>query len=133
MSRIYRFLRSRWFATFIGVCVAAILIWFCGPLIGLGQLHPLETEIARYIAIAVLFVGWLVWNLIQDLRAHRKDKALANGIVEAANTALREKSALLIVPASGGARMQEGILSLMQMAKTSAALKAAPATLVPAK
>ncbi len=30
---------------------------------------------------------------------------------------------LLIVSASGGARMQEGILSLMQMAKTSAALQ----------
>jgi acetyl-CoA carboxylase carboxyl transferase subunit beta len=29
---------------------------------------------------------------------------------------------VIIVPASGGARMQEGILSLMQMAKTSAAL-----------
>jgi acetyl-CoA carboxylase carboxyl transferase subunit beta len=30
---------------------------------------------------------------------------------------------VIIVSASGGARMQEGILSLMQMAKTSAALK----------
>ena len=30
---------------------------------------------------------------------------------------------MIIVSASGGARMQEGILSLMQMAKTSAALE----------
>ncbi len=37
-------------------------------------------------------------------------------------TALREKLPLIIVSASGGARMQESILSLMQMAKTSAAL-----------
>jgi len=49
--------------------------------------------------------------------------AVGNGIVEAANTALREKSALLIVPASGGARMQEGILSLMQMPRSIAAIK----------
>ncbi len=33
--------------------------------------------------------------------------------------ALAERRALVIVTASGGARMQEGILSLMQMAKTS--------------
>ena len=33
-----------------------------------------------------------------------------------------KKSALLIISASGGARMQEGLLSLMQLAKTSAAL-----------
>src|ERR1035437_2183988 len=36
--------------------------------------------------------------------------------------ALKERIPLLIVSASGGARMQESILSLMQMAKTSAAL-----------
>lgn len=36
--------------------------------------------------------------------------------------ALGEKLPLVIVSASGGARMQESILSLMQMAKTSAAL-----------
>ncbi len=35
---------------------------------------------------------------------------------------LREKRSLVVVSASGGARMQEGILSLMQMAKISAAL-----------
>jgi acetyl-CoA carboxylase carboxyl transferase subunit beta len=36
--------------------------------------------------------------------------------------ALQEKIPLIIVSTSGGARMQESILSLMQMAKTSAAL-----------
>ena len=36
--------------------------------------------------------------------------------------ALQERLPLVIVSASGGARMQESILSLMQMAKTSAAL-----------
>jgi len=36
--------------------------------------------------------------------------------------ALAERTPLIIVSSSGGARMQEGILSLMQMAKTSALL-----------
>ena len=36
--------------------------------------------------------------------------------------AIESNSALIIVSCSGGARMQEGIFSLMQMAKTSAAL-----------
>ena len=44
-------------------------------------------------------------------------------ITRAAETATREKLPLLMVTASGGARMQEGIISLMQMAKTSAALE----------
>lgn len=43
-------------------------------------------------------------------------------ITRAIELAADEHTPLLIVSASGGARMQEGMLSLMQMAKTSAAL-----------
>ena len=43
-------------------------------------------------------------------------------ITRAAERATERRVPLLVVSASGGARMQEGILSLMQMAKISAAL-----------
>jgi acetyl-CoA carboxylase carboxyl transferase subunit beta len=43
-------------------------------------------------------------------------------IVRAAERAARRRTPLLTISASGGARMQEGMFSLMQMAKTSAAL-----------
>jgi acetyl-CoA carboxylase carboxyl transferase subunit beta len=43
-------------------------------------------------------------------------------IVRAIEKAIGKKLPVILVSASGGARMQEGILSLMQMAKTSAAL-----------
>jgi acetyl-CoA carboxylase carboxyl transferase subunit beta len=42
--------------------------------------------------------------------------------VRGVQTAIDNKMAFICVSASGGARMQEGLLSLMQMAKTSAAL-----------
>lgn len=42
-------------------------------------------------------------------------------ITRAFELALAERRPLVLVTASGGARMQEGMLSLMQMAKTSAA------------
>ncbi len=42
--------------------------------------------------------------------------------VRAVNVAVAEKRAYICFTASGGARMQEGLFSLMQMAKTSAAL-----------
>jgi acetyl-CoA carboxylase carboxyl transferase subunit beta len=41
-------------------------------------------------------------------------------VARAVRKALEEKRFLVLVSSSGGARMQEGILSLMQMAKTSA-------------
>ena len=43
-------------------------------------------------------------------------------VTRAVEKALEEKIPLIIVSSSGGARMQEGMLSLMQMTKTSAAL-----------
>ncbi len=43
-------------------------------------------------------------------------------IVRAVERAIEKKTAFVAVASSGGARMQEGILSLMQMAKTSAAI-----------
>ena len=46
--------------------------------------------------------------------------AVGEGIVKAAEMALKEKKPLITVASSGGARMQEGILSLMQMARTTA-------------
>ncbi len=44
-------------------------------------------------------------------------------VTRAIELAARKRTPLLVVTGSGGARMQEGVLSLMQMAKTSAALK----------
>jgi acetyl-CoA carboxylase carboxyl transferase subunit beta len=43
-------------------------------------------------------------------------------ITRAAEAALDRRQALIVVSASGGARMQEGVLSLLQMAKIAAAL-----------
>ncbi|HRJ12732.1 MAG TPA: acetyl-CoA carboxylase, carboxyltransferase subunit beta, partial [Alphaproteobacteria bacterium] len=45
--------------------------------------------------------------------------AVGEGLVTAATEAVKRKSAFIAIPSSGGARMQEGILSLMQMARTT--------------
>jgi acetyl-CoA carboxylase carboxyl transferase subunit beta len=44
--------------------------------------------------------------------------AAGEAILAAAKLAVLQEAALIVVPASGGARMQEGILSLMQMPRT---------------
>ena len=44
--------------------------------------------------------------------------AVGEGLLTAARLAVLQKAPLLVIPASGGARMQEGILSLMQMPRS---------------
>ena len=74
---------------------------------GTGRLHGIP------VAVAVM-----------DFRFCGGSMGGATGekITRTIETALREKIPCLIFSAAGGARMQEGIFSLMQMAKTSAAL-----------
>lgn len=50
-------------------------------------------------------------------------KVVGEKITRAVERATKEKLPVILFTCSGGARMQEGIVSLMQMAKTSAALK----------
>lgn len=49
--------------------------------------------------------------------------AVGEKVARAAEAAQKAKVPLILFSASGGARMQEGILSLMQMAKTAAAIQ----------
>lgn len=48
---------------------------------------------------------------------------VGNGIIAAAEQAIEKKSPLILFTAAGGARMQEGILSLMQMPRCTVAIQ----------
>ncbi|MGB0920445.1 MAG: acetyl-CoA carboxylase, carboxyltransferase subunit beta [Alphaproteobacteria bacterium] len=62
---------------------------------------------------------------VQDFAFMGGSMGMATGeaLVTAAETALAEKTPLIIFSASGGARMQEGILSLMQLPRTTVAIE----------
>ena len=74
---------------------------------GVGRIHGIE------VAIAVMDFRFCGGTL---------GSATGEKITRTIETALKRKIPCIIFSTSGGARMQEGILSLMQMAKTSAAL-----------
>jgi acetyl-CoA carboxylase carboxyl transferase subunit beta len=74
---------------------------------GTGKIHGIEVSVA---VMDFKFCGGAM------------GAAAGEKITRAIETALARKIPCIIFSASGGARMQEGIYSLMQMAKTSAAL-----------
>ena len=49
-------------------------------------------------------------------------RAVGGAIVKGAKLSVKQKLPFVIVTSSGGARMQEGIISLMQMPRTIAAV-----------
>ncbi|MEY2807232.1 MAG: acetyl-CoA carboxylase, carboxyltransferase subunit beta [Planctomycetia bacterium] len=74
---------------------------------GLGAIH------GRKVVLAVLDFSFLGGSM---------GEVVGEKIALAADLARRERVPLVIFTSSGGARMHEGMLSLLQMAKTSAAL-----------
>jgi acetyl-CoA carboxylase carboxyl transferase subunit beta len=74
---------------------------------GEGKIEGRKTLVA---ALDYAFMGGSMGSVVGEVLTRMAEKAR------------EEKTPLVIVTASGGARMQEGILSLMQMAKVSAAL-----------
>jgi acetyl-CoA carboxylase carboxyl transferase subunit beta len=82
-----------------------------------GQTEAVRTGVAyikgRRIALGVMDGDWLMGSL---------GSAVGEKLTRLIELATEEKLPLVIICVSGGARMHEGALSLMQMAKTSAAL-----------
>jgi acyl-CoA carboxylase subunit beta len=78
-----------------------------GALLGKGTIDGLAVVLA---AIDFGFIGGSMSG------------AVGEAITQAAEVALQTRTPLLVISASGGARMQEGCVSLMQMAKTSQAV-----------
>ncbi len=76
----------------------------CGS--GLVEGHPLEIA-----AFNFFFMGGSMGSVVGEKITRSIERTIQN------------ETALIIVNCSGGARMQEGILSLMQMAKTASALE----------
>lgn len=68
----------------------------------------------RLTAIAVLHKEFMMGSM---------GSAVGEKITRLTESAIKHKTPLVILSASGGARMQEGLFSLLQMAKTSAAIR----------
>jgi type VI secretion system protein ImpL len=107
----FKFLRSHWGKSLFGVVILIVLIWFFGPLLALGQFHPFDTELARFIAIGALLVFWVIINLIKMLHNNKRDDELAKVVAEPDKdaTASAEEVAVL------GERLREAMQKLKKL------------------
>ena len=68
----------------------------------------------RSVVVAALNFGFMGGSM---------GRAVGEGFLTAARLAILQRAPLIAIPSSGGARMQEGILSLMQMPRTTIAVE----------
>jgi len=83
-------LKSRVFLAFIGLLLLALLLWFAGPYCAFADHKPLETVVARLVAIVVLLLIWVVVLLLGQLRSSRASNKIAAEVVAAPQTVKQE-------------------------------------------
>jgi type VI secretion system protein ImpL len=73
-------LKSRSFLVFIGLLILALLIWFAGPYFAFADHRPLESVVARLVAIIVVFAIWAVIVQIKMMKSNRASAKLATEV-----------------------------------------------------
>ncbi len=114
-------LKSRTVLALIGLVLLALLIWFIGPYFAFADVKPLESVIARLVAILILVVIWAVTVTLKQMRSARASAQLANEVVAQASSKEGESAG-----SSGDAvqlrkRFEEAIDALKKSKKKGAA------------
>jgi type VI secretion system protein ImpL len=81
MAKLKAFFTNPWVIQFLGLLAFSILIWLAGPLIAIAGSVPLESEWARIIVIVSLFVVWLIFRMLMQIRAGKAEKKLVEQLV----------------------------------------------------
>lgn len=82
MRAVWNVLKSAWFISLIGIILLSALIWFVGPILGLGDFRPLDGVLTRIIVIVVLFLIWGLVVLIGWLRRRKTNQNLVNELAQ---------------------------------------------------
>ena len=81
MKRLAGLLFNRFVLIVVGVVAAAIVIWWVGPTISINKFYPFESELVRWIQIAILAltpVVRFVWRLV---KARNANATLMSGLL----------------------------------------------------
>jgi type VI secretion system protein ImpL len=80
VKAVINFFKKKWVIQAIGMIALCALIWFIGPLIAIAGAAPLESELARGLTMAAAVVIWIIWRLVAEIRAGRKDQQLVKDL-----------------------------------------------------
>jgi type VI secretion system protein ImpL len=79
-------LKSRAFLIAVGLVLLAFLIWFVGPYFAFADYKPLDSVVARLIAILCLAVIYAVVVQLRQMRNARASRQIADGVAKQDDT-----------------------------------------------
>lgn len=82
MKKLIGILKQSWFLRLLGMIALSVLIWFLGPLLGIGQHQPLDSQFNRILMIIGVLFLWLISFLWKAFRARQKNKQMLDQLAE---------------------------------------------------
>ncbi len=82
MGRFFSLIFNRTVLVLLGLVALALVIWVVGPMVSIGSVVPLESELVRAVLIALIFVAWGVVRLVRWWRARQANAALLNQLAK---------------------------------------------------
>lgn len=92
MSIIWNFLSSKSLWVFLGVLGLALLIWFFGPLLAIGEFRPFANTYIRFIVTVCILLIWFVKFAIKQIRRAKINANLVKEIQIAQEPMLKHVS-----------------------------------------
>jgi len=74
-------LKNPWFIGGLGIAAISSIVYFIGPLIGIGDARPLAGMATRWVVIVLLILGWVIFQLLRQMRAAKASAQISSGIV----------------------------------------------------
>ena len=81
MKRAIALLLSRPLLAAAGLVAVSALLWFLGPLLAIGEFRPLESELARWIAITASGVLAAAYAATSSARQAQQNRQLLDGLI----------------------------------------------------
>jgi type VI secretion system protein ImpL len=73
-------LKNRVFLVALGLVLLALIVWFAGPYFAFADYKPLESVVARLVAIIVLAVAYAIYVQLRALKSARASQQLAKEV-----------------------------------------------------
>ena len=115
MKKVFDFFKKKWVIQLIGIIALGLLIWFFGPLISIAGKIPLETELSRLIAILLIVMLWVGYQLFVQIRANRANAQMVNELT--GSKAFAEASQINLESAEEVATLNQNFDAALQVLK----------------
>ena len=115
IKKVLAFLFHPLLLTALALLIVGTLIWWIGPLVTIGSLTPLVSELSRAICIGVIIVLVVLRMLLTRWRARRASQYLTDGLIKAPTNKAGKETETSAEQKVLNTRFSEAVASLRKM------------------